>query len=611
MPDKPEDAVYVNVQVQLSTTDKNTTNENNKTDNNSTSNAITGEEHENRVNNILLVLADKDNKFIACGEQVSLTNLNKAKGTVSTVQKIDKAALAAYYKADGILDEGKDRIHLYVFCNPTNELQNLFKEHFMLKEWIHKTENITEDANGNVIRGESVWGGKDHQHGFLMSTATRTCIEKRIPKNIESWKSHFQESTPFHFSGTNHKGTGKKEVNNEGTILVERAVARFDSKDGSKNKDQTYVVGNDEGNATLKVKLTKMALVNMSRDFYYLRRVSDNGANANAQICGAEHNHGPKTNYVVNTDAAIKSGTAKNIDKSYPFKDFFNFCLGNYEGGNWDIDATARSQWYTSQISKVVKNKGKGYHTWRYVTENTIPGIELQQNGISTGIVFKGQIMATDKASRKLKDAIANAKGNPAKDPILYSYANTLYVTWEEVREKAFLTEENSRFYKAVFGNEKKKKNITIKSNVQTAVYSTDKTSPDYLWQKWHEQNIGNEAFQANFRKAAQKAQFTLYQSNTDDYDAAGYYCYYFCWNRHNDNNDDTVTGPMEFAIVRNNIYKLSVTGINRLGHPRISENDPAPITPDTPDEKNSHYLTLSVEVTPWRGALITENPNS
>ena len=227
--------------------------------------------------------------------------------------------------------------------------------------------------------------------------------------------------------------------------------------------------------------------------------------------------------------------------------------------------------------------------------------------------VFKGQIMATDKASRKLKDAIANAKGNPAKDPILYSYANTLYVTWEEVREKAFLTEENSRFYKAVFGNEKKKKkkNITIKSNGQTAVYSTDKTSPDYLWQKWHEQNIGNEAFQANFRKAAKKAQFTLYQSNTDDYDAAGYYCYYFCWNRHNDNNDDTVTGPMEFAIVRNNIYKLSVTGINRLGHPRISENDPAPITPDTPDEKDSHYLTLSVEVTPWRGALITENPNS
>ena len=604
-PEKSKDVVYVNVQVQLPTANINADNENNKTDSDgSTSNTAT-KEHENRVNSILLVLADKDDKFIACGEQVSLTALNKAKGTIGTVQKIDKAALAAYYKPDGTLDEGKDRIHIYAFCNPTNELRDLFKEHFMLKEWIHKTENITEDANGNIIRGETVWGGKDHQHGFLMSTADRASIEKNIPRKMEHWEKHTQKNTPFNFSGTNRQGPEQKEINNKGNIRVERAVARIDFKDGSRNGDQTYVLGNDEANATLKVKLTKMALVNMSRDFYYLRRVSDDGTNADALIFGTEYRHGPQTNYVVDTDAAIKKGITRNIDKGYPFKDYFNFCLGNYEGGNWHIDATARSQWYTSLISKVIKNNGKDYHTWRYVTENTIPGIEMQQNGITTGIVLKGQIMATDKASRKLQDAIANAKGNPAKDPILYFYANTLYVTWEEVREKALLTEETGRFYKAVFGNTPKNR-LAIKSNGQAAVYSANKTSPDYLWQKWHEQNIVNKSLQADFRKAAKKAQFTLYQSSTDDYDAAGYYCYYFCWSRHNDNRNNNVTGPMEFAIVRNNIYKLSVTGINRLGHPRISENDPTPITPDTPDEKDSHYLTLSVEVTPWRGALTT-----
>lgn len=608
-PEKSKDVVYVNVQVQLPTANINADNENNKTDSDgSTSNTAT-KEHENRVNSVLLVLADKDDKFIACGEQASLTALNKAKGTIGTVQKIDKAALATYYKEDGTLDEGKDRIHIYAFCNPTNELKDLFKEHFMLKEWIHKTENITEDANGNIIRGETVWGGKDHQHGFLMSTADRASIEKSIPQKMEHWEKHTQKDTPFNFSGTNRQDPKQKEINNEGNIRVERAVARIDFKDGSKNGDQTYALGNDEGNATLKVKLTKMALVNMSRDFYYLRRVSDDGTNADALVCGTEYSHGPQTNYVVDTDAAIKNGVTRNIDKGYPFKDYFNFCLGNYEGGNWHIDATARSQWYTSLISKVIKNNGKGYHTWRYVTENTIPGIEMQQNSITTGIVLKGQIMATDKASRKLQDAIANAKGDPAKDPILYSYANTLYVTWEEVREKAFLAEESGRFYKAVFGNTPKNR-LAIKSNGQAAVYSADKTSPDYLWQKWHEQNIDNKAFQADFRKAAKKAQFTLYQSSTDDYDAAGYYCYYFCWSRHNDNQDNNVMGPMEFAIVRNHIYKLSVTGINRLGHPRISENDPTPITPDTPDEKDSHYLTLSVEVIPWRGALTTWNPN-
>lgn len=604
-PEKSKDVVYVNVQVQLPTANINADNENNKADSNGSTGNTATKEHENRVNSILLVLADKDDKFIACGEQVSLTALNKAKGTIGTVQKIDKAALAAYYKPDGMLDEGKDRIHIYAFCNPTNELRDLFKEHFMLKEWIHKTENITEDANGNIIRGETVWGGKDHQHGFLMSTADRASIEKNIPRKMEHWEKHTQKNTPFNFSGTNRQGPEQKEINNKGNIWVERAVARIDFKDGSRNGDQTYVLGNDEANATLKVKLTKMALVNMSRDFYYLRRVSDDGTNADALICGTEYRHGPQTNYVVDTDAAIKKGITRNIDKGYPFKDYFNFCLGNYEGGNWHIDATARSQWYTSLISKVIKNNGKDYHTWRYVTENTIPGIEMQQNGITTGIVLKGQIMATDKASRKLQDAIANAKGNPAKDPILYFYANTLYVTWEEVREKAFLTEETGTFYKAVFGNTPKNR-LAIKSNGQAAVYSADKTSPDYLWQKWHEQNIDNKTLQADFRKAAKKAQFTLYQSSTDDYDAAGYYCYYFCWSRHNDNRNNNVTGPMEFAIVRNNIYKLSVTGINRLGHPRISENDPTPITPDTPDEKDSHYLTLSVEVTPWRGALTT-----
>lgn len=109
------------------------------------------------------------------------------------------------------------------------------------------------------------------------------------------------------------------------------------------------------------------------------------------------------------------------------------------------------------------------------MTENTIPGIEMQQNGITTGIVLKGQIMATDKASRKLQDAIANAKGNPAKDPILYFYANTLYVTWEEVREKAFLTEETGTFYKAVFGNTPKNR-LAIKATDKQP--STVRTRP-------------------------------------------------------------------------------------------------------------------------------------
>ena len=58
--------------------------------------------------------------------------------------------------------------------------------------------------------------------------------------------------------------------------------------------------------------------------------------------------------------------------------------------------------------------------------------------------------------------------------------------------------------------------------------------------------------------------------------------------------------GPMEFAVVRNNVYKLAVTKINQLGHPRITENDPDPVDPETPDEKGEVYISVSVEVLPW-----------
>ena len=42
--------------------------------------------------------------------------------------------------------------------------------------------------------------------------------------------------------------------------------------------------------------------------------------------------------------------------------------------------------------------------------------------------------------------------------------------------------------------------------------------------------------------------------------------CYYIWWLRHSDNDDDTTNGIMEYAVVRNNIYKLNVTGVSSLG---------------------------------------------
>ena len=42
--------------------------------------------------------------------------------------------------------------------------------------------------------------------------------------------------------------------------------------------------------------------------------------------------------------------------------------------------------------------------------------------------------------------------------------------------------------------------------------------------------------------------------------------CYYTWWVRHGNDSDDDNEAPMEHAIVRNNIYKLSVESITSIG---------------------------------------------
>lgn len=42
--------------------------------------------------------------------------------------------------------------------------------------------------------------------------------------------------------------------------------------------------------------------------------------------------------------------------------------------------------------------------------------------------------------------------------------------------------------------------------------------------------------------------------------------CYYTYWIKHAEDGNDTTVSPMEYAIVRNNIYQINVTGINDIG---------------------------------------------
>lgn len=627
-PDASQDAVYMNVQVQLPVAGGSTRSKTNTPDDGdygtSTDGTEVGKDYENAVNRILLVLADQNNNLIGCGKQEGFNTQTGDK--VNTVQSIKKSTLKAYYEAN--VDESKkltdNTIHVYIFCNPTTRLSTFLTDADLIgkDEWVNYrailSESPTDKFDSSIDQdGAAIWGGTDHKNGFLMSTAVKSDIKKQIPTSMNDWNNYNSKDKAFDLTGTN-EGTDK--IDNGDAIQVERSVARFDFKDGSPEgtDPNTYnVVKNDQDQYTIQVRLERMGLVNMSKEFYYLRRVSDDGYLNNSTLCGTERN----TNYVVDTDVDFKKGTL-NADSEY--EKHFNFCLGNVDKkNNWSINKEARNQWYNKDIKEVLQsgeddNYGTtpSYKIWRYVTENTIPSNDnLQRNGISTGIVFKGKIISTSNTDPELKQVLDHPTGISDKDPILYKYNNQLYVRWTEVRKVALLNREKMPdFYRLVFGDADYT-TIQLKDDAkgQKAIYSTDEKSPDYLWGRWQDndnepqdENGLVDSYRLKFKEAATKRNkqnevgFTLYQSSEDEEGNPGYFCYYYYWNRHNNNGNNGEMGPMEFAVVRNNVYKLAVTSINELGHPRVSENDPDPKDPEDPDEKDEVYFKLAVEVLPW-----------
>ena len=81
-------------------------------------------------------------------------------------------------------------------------------------------------------------------------------------------------------------------------------------------------------------------------------------------------------------------------------------------------------------------------------------------------------------------------------------------------------------------------------------------------------------------------AKITRYRGNV---------CYYYTTEiKHFDNRIPDESGIMEFAIMRNNIYSLSVSDITQIGEPFV---DP---TPNVENETKKTYLDIQVMMMPW-----------
>lgn len=463
-----------------------------------------GWDYENDVRSVLLVFANTEGKYIC---HTIVKGITQAPTTNSKFDFIINGEtkhtyLQKAYAEDGVLSEDK-KVKVYAYCNYTANLYNKFEaladsiirgitpnDLVNWIDWSGKVNEEPSEAGKQPTISNTIWASRS----FLMTNAEE--FRTTFPASLIAWDPFTDKDSPYPLEKGDEVATKPVDDPADLTpIKVERAAARIDFRDGSKDLNlgndwpaNTYPikvetkssVGDDTAEKNLyNVQLTRIALVNMSKDFYYLRHVSKSGLNVKTDdnewaIGGREKT----TNYVVDVWAKLKQ-TVKGINPSNS-SDYFNFPLykntkiGDYRHGEgYEYNMT---DWYVDNIQDVLEGKrigypyngqtdnwnGNNYKIWRYVTETTNPAAETinesdpasefsQQKTIqSVGIIFKGSIipskdLETAAVSDNVKNALNTAKEHSKNYP--YSY---LYADYKELLDAAVLNGQGGFLNSAV-----------------------------------------------------------------------------------------------------------------------------------------------------------------
>ena len=517
-----------------------------------------GKDYENTISKAILVFADE--KF----ETVTSTNFDVASAPSTGSDKLTTHQVTFSMERDvltaAVGESASKKFYLFLIANPGN----LTKESFAAGVTVQKVLEQATDEN------VPYW--KENQ--FLMTNAELT--EKVIIKTDIN------------------KGTHKTadDAYSLGTIKVQRAVSRFDiAKD---NVTKTF--SNEKAPIqSLTVTFDAVALVNMAQSFNLFKVVAAptdeqvktpesysvpamtlamNTTNPNFWGAPAE----TATNYVfspeqtawtyplfdggVNTGGAKwttgnQKGTMKSLnDPSFKFDSF----------GEWKDDNDFTHPGDTQYSGD------ENYYIWRYCTENTNFNLENQLNGNTTGVIFRAKMTATE---------LTNGYG-----PV-YAYQNVILGNAAALRDYVSGADPEDGIWGAV---KHLYKEAVKKAKAANSGWNADKDP-----EKDEDLKTLTELDKLD-QYLTVKDGITIYRPDED----GNYYCYYYYWNRHNDNGQPVDMGPMEFATVRNNVYKLQVTKIMRLGHPAEPGDDPDEPDPNDPDEEDSFYCKIECKILPW-----------
>ena len=443
-----------------------------------------------------------------------------------TINFQDKESLFEY--ADG----GGKKVNVFAYCNPPQTLVNYV---LGLADATDKT--FTDEIMSADIA--TTW----NPNAFLMTSAKMHEVE--LPSQATLKSVHNSPATAFNLT-------------KDAPIEVMRTAVRFDYKDGATAKDTedkvipyTYEIKDisDETKIQGTVTLTRAALFNLRNQFYYLPRTittatGEGTTTATTNFCPDDIELG----HVVSPDATAGRTYSEAItedDFSNPLNPTTITGLKwlNLKGTTEDID----DGWTHPADPDGAKKLKEGYYIWRYATENTFASNATTfPRGETTGVVFEAEI----------KIDPAKLGGITIGTEPMYLYNGTIYANAEQLAKAA-------------------------------EIYPGSILAADFakVFTVTGEGDSRTVALKDEYKDALEAEGFTIYRPKEGKY-----YCYYYYFNKHNDNEKPEVIAPFEFATVRNNVYKLSVTNIKKFGT----------FLPPSTIEDWDVYFSLDVQVRPW-----------
>ena len=345
-------------------------------------------------------------------------------------------------------------------------------------------------------------------------------------------------------------------------VNVERMAARLDYKTTG-----TYTC-DDPAYSGATVDITGAALVNnLTAGSYLLKRVADDVDGVPTYLGNETPDAGVQTNYVLDPWTAVKTSTNNSFtiggEANKTAKDLYGEWFGNI----------SQDPNYWAAYVQPGTSVSDGAETWQrigYTLENTTAAEEAGKR-YSTGVVFKakfhpqGVANYTDgetffeygtKIYASMENMMKNFYGSKFDelDDLIKKCA-----TWGDVKQfitSTLLTNDPSGYNKYLEGLAEGKDDTEAVSDAFSLTWS------NYMLNEcgYSKDENGKVVLDQN----GKVTRIALQPYGTRTYEDAT--CYYTWWVRHSNDNNDDAKGIMEYAIVRNNIYKLTVNSVYSLG---------------------------------------------